>query len=190
MLYEENYGTSEIKNSQKGYDSTIAPFFRQYQDDNIQDIQSDSIIPETDLTNIDTINIFSKLCDNKEIQDFYINNNGVDREIYINNWTFFSLEKILSLDEVYKKSNINNNIDLAYIYHGMGWIVVVFYYIENKKLYFRMDGGSNNYDRIENFNRLKDIDNYVSNISDTGLAFKDFLNKLENNFYLPDTNIF
>ena len=53
-----------------------------------------------------------------------------------------------------------------------------------------MDGGSNNYDRIENFNRLKDIDNYVSNISDTGLAFKDFLNKLENNFYLPDTNIF
>lgn len=190
MLYNENYINNEIKNSQKGYDSTMAPFFRQYEDDNIDEIESNSIIPDNNITNIEIIDKYLNICDNKDIQDFYINNNGVDREIYINNWTFFSLEKIMSLDEAYKKHNINNIIDLGYTYHGMGWIVVVFYYIENKKLYFRMDGGSNNYDRIENFNRLKNIDNYVLNISDTGLIFKDFLNKVENNFHIPDSNIF
>ena len=73
--YSENYAnidSIEIKNSQKGYDSTMAPFFRPYEDDNTDDIKSESIIPETEFTNIDSINNFSHLCDNKNIQDFFI----------------------------------------------------------------------------------------------------------------------
>lgn len=185
IQYSENYSsnqiTSEIKHSQKGYDSTLAPFFRPFEDDNIDDIICESIIPDTYLTNIDSINNFSHVCDNKDIQDFYVNNKGVDREIYINNWTFFSIEKILSLDEMYKESNINNIIDLGYIYHGMGWVIVAFYYILDKKIYFRMDGGSNCYDRTENFNRLKTIDNLLER-NEKGIDFLQFLNKIENDF--------
>ena len=179
--YSENYGnidTIEIKNSQKGYDSTMAPFFRPYEDDNIDDIKSESIIPETDFTNIDSINNFSSLCNNKDIEDFFINNKGIDREIYIKEWTFFSIEKILSLDVMYKSSHINNIIDLAYIYHEIGWIVVAFYYIPDKNIYFRMDGGSNSHDRIKNFNRLKNIDNLLET-NENGIGFFHFLNKIK-----------
>lgn len=185
LEYSENYSSniisSEIKHSQKGYDSTMAPFFRPYEDDNIDDIKSESIIPETDFTNIDSINNFSHICDNKDIQDFFINNKGIDREIYIKEWTFFSIEKVLSLDEMYKLSNINNIIDLGYMYHGMGWVVVAFYYIPDKNIYFRMDGGSNGYDRMENFNRLKNIDNLLET-NENGIDFFQFINKIENDF--------
>ena len=190
IQYTENYSnnlvTSEIKHSQKGYDSTMAPFFRPYEDDNIDDIKSESIIPETDFTNIDSINNFSSLCDNNCIQDFFINNKGIDREIYIKEWTFFSIEKILSLDKMYKESNINNIVDLGFIYHGMGWVVVAFYYLPEKKIFFRMDGGANGYDRIENFNRLKSIDSILKN-NTNGINFQEFLIKIENEV---DFNIF
>lgn len=188
--YTENYSTNnnnisinenDIKHSKKGYDSTLAPFFRQYIDDDNTDIKSDSIIPDTDYTSIDTINLFINLCDNKDIQDFFINNKAVDREIYIKEWTFFSIEKILSLNEMYKVSNINNIIDLGYIYYGMGWVIVAFYYITDKKIYARMDGGSNNYDRVENFNNLKKIDTVLLDKT-TGMFFHDFLNKVKNDY--------
>ena len=187
--YTENYSTNnnisinenDINHSKKGYDSTLAPFFRQYIDDDNTDIKSDSIIPDTDYTSIDTINLFINLCDNKDIQDFFINNKAVDREIYIKEWTFFSVEKILSLNEMYKVSNINNIIDLGYIYYGMGWVIVAFYYITDKKIYARMDGGSNNYDRVENFNNLKKIDSVLLDKT-TGMFFHDFLNKVKNDY--------
>ena len=174
MLNEYN-----IRNSKPGYDSTMAPFFRQYRDNDIDDIKSESIIPERDITSIDTINNFNTICNSKEIKDFYINNSGIDREIYLKEWTFFSIEKILSLDEHYKSLNIYNIIDLGYIYHGMGWVVVAFYYVTDKNIYFRMDGGSNGFDRIENFNRLKNIDKLLEN-NLTGIDFNAFIDKINN----------
>ena len=69
ISYTQNYDISinsiNIKNSQKGYDSTIAPFFRPYEDLDVNNIESESIIPERDFTNIDSINNFLNLCDNK-----------------------------------------------------------------------------------------------------------------------------
>lgn len=168
----------DITNSKRGYDSTMAPFFRQYRDNDIDDIKSESIIPETDITSIDTIDNFNTICNNKEIKDFYINNSGIDREIYLKEWTFFSIEKILSLDQQYKTSNIHNIIDLGYIYHGMGWVVVAFYYVTDKNIYFRMDGGSNGFDRLENFNRLKNIDKLLEN--KTAIDFNAFIDRIKN----------
>jgi hypothetical protein len=189
ISYTQNYDISinsiNIKNSQKGYDSTIAPFFRPYEDLDVNNIESESIIPERDLTNIDTINIFTKICEDKTVQDFYINNNGIDREIYIKEWILFSIEKILSLDEMYKLSNINNIIDLGYVYHGMGWVVVAFYYLPEKKIYFRMDGGSNGHDRMDNFNKLKNIDKLLEN-DKKGIDFPIFINKIQNDFNIPN----
>lgn len=179
----------EIKNSLAGYDSTMAPFFRGYVDDNVDDIVCDSIIPHNNVNNIDTINRFIELCKSKSIQDFYINNNGMDREIYIKHWTLLSLEKILGLDSTYKESGIENVIDLGYMYHGMGWVIVVFYYIKTGKLYFRMDGGSNGYDRKENFDKLKDLDNSIHDKIDRGIDFNEFINRIEKDTDMPLTVI-
>ena len=83
----------DITNSKRLYDSTMAPFFRQYIDNDIDDIKSESIIPETDITSIDTIDNFNTICNSKEIKDFYINNSGIDREIYLKSGHFFLLKK-------------------------------------------------------------------------------------------------
>jgi hypothetical protein len=195
----------EIKHSQIGYDSTTAPFFRRYIDEDIEEIACDSIIPDSNNNNfyicknldpnIDTIAVidnFIKLCQDKTIQDFYINNNGIAREIYLESWTFLSLEKILDLDSTYRESKITNIIDLGYTYHGMGWVVVAFYYIPQKKIYFRMDGGSNGYDRLDNFNKLKNIDNYIVDMNDNnnvelelGIEFNQLLNIINNSLDVP-----
>ena len=197
--YNYNYGDNnvgneinneiEIKNSQAGYDSTMAPFFRGYVDDNVDDIVCDSIIPDNNVNNIDTINRFIGVCKNKSIQDFYINNNGIDREIYIKYWTLLSLEKIVGLDSTYKDSGIENVVDLGYMYYGMGWVIVVFYYIKTGKLYFRMDGGSNGYDRKENFDKLKDLDNSIHDKIDRGIDFNEFISRVEKDIDMPLTVI-
>ena len=179
----------EIKNSRAGYDSTMAPFFRGYVDDNVDDIVCDSIIPDNNVNNIDTINKFIGVCKNKSVQDFYINNNGIDREIYIKHWTLLSLEKIVGLDSTYKDSGIENVVDLGYMYYGMGWVIVVFYYIKTGKLYFRMDGGSNGYDRKENFDKLKDLDNSIHDKIDRGIDFNEFISRIEKDIDMPQTVI-
>ena len=177
--------SGEIQNSQIGYDSTLAPGFRGYVDIERDNIDCDSIIPDT-ITGDDTelINQFISMCPDREIQDFFINHNGINREIYLGNWTFLSLQKISDLDRTYRESGISGLVDLGYIYHGLGWIVVAFYYCKTGDIYFRMDGGSNCYDRIANFNRLKSIDELITD--DRGIEFQDFLSRLRNDSWIPN----
>lgn len=89
----------------------------------------------------------------KYIRDFYIYCKTIDQEIYINKWTFMSLSNILKIYENYKSQNIKI-LDIAFRYDGMGNIKVVFYDTRIDAINFRMDGGSNSYDREENFNKL------------------------------------
>ena len=68
----------EIQNSQIGYDSTLAPGFRGYVDIERDNIDCDSIIPETSSSgDIELINQFISACPDREIQDFFINHNGI-----------------------------------------------------------------------------------------------------------------
>ena len=60
----------------------------------------------------------------------------------------------------------------------MGWVVVAFYYVPDKNIYFRMDGGSNGFDRLENFNRLKNIDKLLEN--KTAIDFNAFIDRIKN----------
>ena len=182
---------NEIQNSQLGYDSTLAPGFRGYVDIERDNIDCDSIIPEAaSCSNIALINKFIDLCPDREIQDFIINNNGVSREIYLGNWTFLSLQKIIDLDRTYRESGITGLVDLGYIYHGLGWIVVAFYYCKTGLVYFRMDGGSNCYDRKENFYRLKTLDTVMESVtSDRAIKFQDFLSIIRNDSELPNVVI-
>ena len=114
----------DLQNSQSGYDSTIAPFFRGHVDIDRDNVESDSIIPEYNIINIDLINRFTDICPDQIIQDFLINNKGIDREIYTGEWTILSMQKILDLDTTYRESEIKSIVDLGYVYHGLGWIIV------------------------------------------------------------------
>lgn len=179
----------DLQNSQSGYDSTIAPFFRGHVDIDRDNVESDSIIPEYNIINIDLINRFTDICPDQIIQDFLINNKGIDREIYTGEWTILSMQKILDLDTTYRESEIKSIVDLGYVYHGLGWIIVAFYYRNSGKIYFRMDGGSNCYDRLSNFNNLKTINHSIKMVIENGITFTDLLYRIQHNKELPHTVI-
>ena len=101
-----NINNIDLQNSQSGYDSTIAPFLRGHVDIDRDNVESDSIIPEYNIIHIDLINRFIVLCPDQSIQDFLINNKGIDREIYTGEWTLLSMQKILDLDTTYRESEI------------------------------------------------------------------------------------
>ena len=165
MDYSLNYN---IKYGYDDYDSTMAPFFRQAPNNDLSQNNSTSILENE---NIDIINDFKLLGLPKNINDFFINNQAFNKEIYINNITFISIKKIINLVKTYKQDSINNIIDLGFIYDGMGWIKVIYYNTKFNKLFFRMDGGSNDYDRLENYNNLKNISKI------------DIINKINSHYY-------
>ena len=158
--------------SSRNHDSTGQPFFLPNVDNNQN--QSISIIEDNNLL----LNIeFKELNLEKAITDFYLDNEAFNKEMYIEKWTFFSITKILELHKHYIENDINNIIDLGFMYHGMGHVKVVYYNKITKKIHFRMDGGSNDYDRMDNFNELKKISNNEVAYVD-GIDFTYFINNI------------
>lgn len=161
--------------SPRNHDSTLQPFFLPNVDNDSNENQNISIIEDNNLLVIQ----FKELNLEKSITDFYLDNEAYNREMYTENWTFFSITKILELVKHYIENDINNIVDLGFIYHGMGHIKVVYYNKITKKIHFRMDGGSNDYDRIANFNQLKKISNNETLQAD-GIDFTYFINNITN----------
>ena len=113
----------------------------------------------------------------EEIKNFYREIGTTSQEIYINEWILLSIENIIKMSENYKKDNINT-IDFAYKYLGLGHVKVAFYDKKFNRILYRHDGGSNGYDREDNFEKLKI---YNSNTNDNiyyGLTFDTFLKEI------------
>jgi hypothetical protein len=180
---------SNIEYGKKNYDSTTNAFFRQNINNDIEEHNSLNIL---DNNVINYINELKKINLPKNIEDFFINHNAYESEIYINNYTFISIKKILELYEFYKKDNITNIIDIGFIYKGMGWIEVIYYNTKFNKLFFREDGGSNNYDRKHNYDIMKKISeiNNIENINDLSYDFEEILNIVDSNITNNSTNTY
>ena len=163
--------------SPRNHDSTLQPFFLPNVDNDSNENQNISIIEDNNLL---LAIEFKELNLEKAIPDFYLNNEAFNKEMYIENWTFFSITKILELVKYYTSHNINNIVDLGFMYHGMGHVKVVYYNKISKKIYFRMDGGSNDYDRMANFNELKELSSNIKTLeldADT-IDFTYFINNI------------
>ena len=169
-----------IQYGNENYDSTQAPFLRKSINNDINEHNSENVL---NLDNLNLIDNFKLLNLPKNIEDFFINNNSYNCEIYLNNYTFLSMKKIIELHEFYKNDNINNIIDLGFIYEGMGWIQVIYYNTKFNKLFFRIDGGSNNYDRKYNYDLMKKL-SYIDSIDlieNKNYNFDELLEKINNN---------
>jgi hypothetical protein len=76
------------------------------------------------------------------------------REIYYGPWTIMSLNEALERYKVICAKGQTNVFDIGYKYDGMGYIIVLSCDLTNHLLFYRPDGGSNDYDRQYNFNEL------------------------------------
>jgi hypothetical protein len=76
------------------------------------------------------------------------------REIYYGPWTIMSLNEALERYNVICAKGQSNVFDIGYKYSGMGYIDVLSCDLTNHLLFYRPDGGSNDYDRQYNCNEL------------------------------------
>tara|TARA_Y100000389_G_C17385672_1_gene476895 strand:+ start:531 stop:1076 length:546 start_codon:yes stop_codon:yes gene_type:complete len=128
--------------SKNDHDSSQMPFFLQEPNTdfkiNFNSINEDKI-PQSLNRNI--INIYKILGD-------------PNKEIYINDWTIMSLNKAISIYELYCNNGQTNVFDIGFSYIGMGHINIISCDLNNHLLFYHHGGGSNGYDREESFNNI------------------------------------
>ena len=76
------------------------------------------------------------------------------KEIYYGPWTIMSLNQALERYKVICAKGQTNVFDIGYKYDGMGYINVLSCDLTSHLLFYRLDGGSNDYDREANLNDL------------------------------------
>jgi hypothetical protein len=91
---------------------------------------------------------------NRNIKILYQILGDQKREIYYGPWTIMSLNEALERYKVICAKGQSNVFDIGYKYSGMGYIDVLSCDLTNHLLFYRLDGGSNDYDRQYNFNEL------------------------------------
>ena len=151
-----------MSSGQEGYNSNLVPF--------MENNKSDKII--TDPLINDKL---GKLYIPENIKNFYRDVSSSTQEIYINNWTLFSLDNILNMSKEYLLVGVPT-IDLGFTYMGMGHVHVAFYHPKFDTILFRMDGGSNDWERKDN---RYDLINFDHNKFKKGITFEQFIKKIK-----------
>jgi hypothetical protein len=91
---------------------------------------------------------------NRNIKNIYEILGHPKKEIYLESWIIMSLEEALDRYKVICDKGQTNVFDIGYKYAGMGYVDMLSCDLTNHLLFYRVDGGSNDYDRIANFNEL------------------------------------
>lgn len=91
---------------------------------------------------------------NRNIKSIYSILGSPSKEIYVGNWTIMSLKKSLEIYNSYCNNGQFNVFDIGYRYLGMGHIELISCDLTTHLLFYRRDGGSNGYDRDNNFKKL------------------------------------
>lgn len=119
-----------------------------------------------------------------ELNELYTLINNVKIENVVNIWIIKSLNEVIENFEIMKEFTENNIIDFASTYIGMGWVYMIAYDPTSKSFFIRRDGGSNGFDRDENF---KFICNYKAQ-EDNHVDFNYVLDIFSGKINLSDTN--
>ena len=76
------------------------------------------------------------------------------KEIYYGSWTIMSIDEALQRYTELCRRGQTQVFDIGYKYGGMGYIYVLSCDLTSHLLFYRVDGGSNDYDRLYNLNKL------------------------------------
>ena len=142
--------------SYENYTSISEPFFKQNPDEYINEKLIIKIENDNNNTSNNKKQKKHKFIEQlpKLIREFYSLIDDDTKEIYINNWTFFSKDYLYQHNQQRLDLDINT-IDISLKYQGMGYVTVLFYDLFINKFMIRTDGGSNNIERNYNTEKLK-----------------------------------
>lgn len=132
-----------------GTKTTEHPFFSPIKDEitSIQDVINKPTKDNTDIIDLATQLEFPQL-----IYNMYLLLDSNEREFSYDTFCFFSINEIISRYNSLKKNNQAKICDIACRYYGMGHVIVLSWNVERKAFILRRDGGSNDYDRKDNYN--------------------------------------
>lgn len=85
-----------------------------------------------------------------ELKYFFMHYETCENEICCGDLNFYKLNHIKTLAEKYNVYQ-NEFIDIGDIYYGMGEFIVLALHCQSGKYFFRFDGGSNPYERVDHF---------------------------------------
>ena len=91
---------------------------------------------------------------NRNIKNIYEILGHPKKEIYLESWIIMSLDEALERYKVICDKGQTNVFDIGYKYAGMGYVDMLSCDLTNHLLFYRVDGGSNDYDRLYNLNEL------------------------------------
>jgi hypothetical protein len=77
-----------------------------------------------------------------------------EREIYIGEWTIMSLKQCMERYNEFCKEHRNDVFDIGYRYMCLGHIEMISCDLKTHLLFYRPDGGSNGYDRYDNYQNI------------------------------------
>ena len=130
----------KTKVSDDEYDSTQIPF---YLFDNKNDFEVEHELIE---------NIPEGL--NRNIKIIYDILGNPKKEIYMKEWTIFSVNKALEIYKEYCNNGQTNVFDIGFCYLGMGHILIIACDLSTHLLFYHNGGGSNGYDCEANFQEI------------------------------------
>jgi hypothetical protein len=91
---------------------------------------------------------------NRNVKLIYEIFGNEQKEIYLDEWTIMSLEEALKRYKEFCAQGQDNVFDIGFRYLGMGHIEIISCDLKSHLLFYRPDGGSNDWDRITNVNEL------------------------------------
>ena len=96
-------------------------------------------------------------------------------ELYLKHWTIMSIDEMKRLKQGYEENGQNLVQPFAFQYHGMGHVKVMAYDPVHDVTFTYMDGGSNGYDRHDNYVRVVNFtkEDIASFQIDVSLLYRD-----------------
>ena len=134
----------EAQISNPNHDSTKEPFFRG--GDRASFLMDNKDLPKFP----DTLN--------RHIKILYEIIGNPDVEVYLREWTIFSLNRAMETYNQFCKDGQESVFDIAFQYYGLGHIKILSCDLDNHLLFYRMDGGSNGWDREANYQKIINYD--------------------------------
>jgi hypothetical protein len=169
-IFKINKVLEKANISNEGYNSMDVGFFARDSEQKLFEVDFKEIKPLPKGLN----------CSVKSIYEILGN---METEIYIGEWTIMTITRALEIYEEYKKSGRENVFDFGFRYMGMGHIEVVSCDLDDFKIFFHPAGGSNGYDREDNFNDI--VKNGPQKYSGSKINFDDWFYKIETNIEEP-----
>lgn len=126
-----------------GHDSTMQPFMLPVLE-SVGEMGADTALVDTLLERVPLP---------PELQRVYRVIGSIQSEYVFNGWILMSLHKVVDMYESSLGRSQSRAADFAFIYAGMGHAVVCAYDSDLGRIYYRVDGGANDWDRQHNRDR-------------------------------------